>query len=119
MVQGKINRGRHTDNPAGRQSIRTNQQRTSVVPPFLRRMPFRHQPSQFILAWNMHQICWLAYPVAWCPVSKQVNLNTAPKSDSHKALASRTSFQFPVKSVQGQIKYTDLSLVAPCFDPPL
>ena len=25
MVQGKINRGRHTDNPAGRHSIRTNQ----------------------------------------------------------------------------------------------
>jgi len=25
MVQGKINRGRHTDHPAGRHSIRTNQ----------------------------------------------------------------------------------------------
>jgi len=24
MVQGKINRGKHTDNPAGRHSIRTN-----------------------------------------------------------------------------------------------
>jgi len=24
MVQGKINRGRHTDHPAGRHSIRTN-----------------------------------------------------------------------------------------------
>ena len=34
-------------------------------PPFLRRMPFLPQPSQFILAWNRHQICWLAYPVAW------------------------------------------------------
>jgi len=25
MVQGKINRGRHTDQPAGRHSIQTNQ----------------------------------------------------------------------------------------------
>ena len=25
MVQGKINRGKHTDHPAGRHSIRTNQ----------------------------------------------------------------------------------------------
>jgi len=25
MVQGKINRGRHNDHPAGRHSIRTNQ----------------------------------------------------------------------------------------------
>jgi len=30
MVQGKINRGRHTDHPAGRHSIRTNQ---CVCPP--------------------------------------------------------------------------------------
>jgi len=30
MVQGKINRGRHTDHPAGRHSIRTNQ---STSPP--------------------------------------------------------------------------------------
>jgi len=33
--------------------------------PFLCRMPFLTQPSQFILAWNRHQICWLAYLVAW------------------------------------------------------
>jgi len=31
-------------------------------PPFLWRMA---QPSQFILAWDRHQVCWLAYPVAW------------------------------------------------------
>jgi len=34
-------------------------------PPFLRWMPFLAQPSQFILAWDRHQVCWLAYPVAW------------------------------------------------------
>jgi len=28
-------------------------------------MPFLTQPSQFILAWDRHQICWLAYLVVW------------------------------------------------------
>jgi len=32
---------------------------------FLCQMPFLTQPYQFILAWDRHQICWLAYPVAW------------------------------------------------------
>jgi len=27
-------------------------------------VPFLSRPSQFILAWVTHQICWLAYPVA-------------------------------------------------------
>ena len=34
MVQGKINRGRHTDHPAGRQSIRTNQCPPPPSPPY-------------------------------------------------------------------------------------
>ena len=38
---------------------------TSAIPTILSRMPFLTQPSQFILAWDRHQICWLAYPVAW------------------------------------------------------
>ena len=59
------NRGRNTDNLAGHHSIRTNQRPTSVIPPFLHRMPFIPQPSHFILAWDGHQICWLAYPVMW------------------------------------------------------
>ena len=46
-------RGRHTDNPAGRHSIRTIQQPTSLIPSFLRQMPFLPQPSKFILAQNM------------------------------------------------------------------
>jgi len=33
--------------------------------PILRQMPFLLQPSHFSLAWGRHQICWLAYPVAW------------------------------------------------------
>ena len=34
-------------------------------PPFLCQMPLLAQPSEFIMAWDRHRICWLAYPVAW------------------------------------------------------
>jgi len=37
---------------------------TSTIPTILRWMPFLTEPSLFILAWDRHQICWLAYPVA-------------------------------------------------------
>ena len=40
MVQGKINRGRHTDHPAGRHSIQTNQCPPPPSPIFTGRMPF-------------------------------------------------------------------------------
>jgi len=59
------NRGRHSDNTAWRHSIQTNHRPTSIIPPFLRQMSFLPQPSQFILAWDRQQICWLAYPMAW------------------------------------------------------
>jgi len=59
------NRGRYSDSPTGHHSLRTNQRATSIIPPFLRRMPFLPQPSQFILAWTGTGICWIAYPVAW------------------------------------------------------
>ena len=59
------NRGRHAGHPAGRHSIRTNQQPTSIIALFLCQMPFLTQPSHIILAWDRHQICWLAYSV-WC-----------------------------------------------------
>ena len=58
MVLGRITRGKHTDNLGGRHfghSIRTNQQSTFINPPFLRRMPFMPQPSQFILAGDRHK----------------------------------------------------------------
>ena len=35
MVQGKIDRGRHTDHPDGRHSIWTSNQPTSIIPHFL------------------------------------------------------------------------------------
>ena len=44
MVLGRITRGRHSDNPGGRHSIQTNQQCTSINPPFLCWMPFLPQP---------------------------------------------------------------------------
>ena len=59
-------KGTRSNNPAGSHSIRTNQRPSPSSPHFLRQMPFLLQPSQFILAWDRHQICWLAYPaVAW------------------------------------------------------
>ena len=57
------NRGRHTNHPGGHNSILTNQQPTSIIPPYLCQMPFLPQPFHFILAWDRHQICWIAYPV--------------------------------------------------------
>jgi len=57
-------RGRHTDNAGGRHSIRTNQQSTSINPPIFTLDALLLQPCQFILAWDRHQICWIAYPVA-------------------------------------------------------
>jgi len=44
--------------------IQTNWCPISAVTSFLCRMPFLTQPSQFILAWDRHQICWIAYLVA-------------------------------------------------------
>jgi len=41
MVQGEINRGRHTDHPTGRHSIQTNQCPPYHPPPFfMGRMPY-------------------------------------------------------------------------------
>jgi len=73
----EYNRGRHTDNLAARYSIWTNQRPTSIIPPLLHWMPlpFLPQPSQFILAWDRHQICWLAYPVAWFTSQNQNSIN--------------------------------------------
>ena len=50
MVQGKTNRGRHTDNPAGRHSIQTNQCQPPPSPTFITgRMPFL-QPTNSVKA---------------------------------------------------------------------
>ena len=65
IVQRKITGGSESNHPAGRHFIRTNKRPTSIKPLFVRLMPFRPQPSHFILAWDRHQIWWLAYPLAW------------------------------------------------------
>jgi len=67
MVQGKITGDTpticpQTDGWCVCHSIRSNQWHTSVIPPFLCRMPFLPQPSHFILAYDRHQICWLTLP---------------------------------------------------------
>ena len=37
---------------------------TSAIPTIFMPDAFPGTPSQFILAWDRHQMCWLAYPVA-------------------------------------------------------
>jgi len=55
MVLGRITKGKHTDNPGGCHSIRTNQQSTSINPPIftLHALPAATLP--FILAWDRHR----------------------------------------------------------------
>jgi len=70
MVQGKINRGRHTDHPAGRHSIRTKQCPPPSSPMFFTgRMPFLLPNQQCqstknlqprIIFWN-HVLSWYIY----------------------------------------------------------
>ena len=55
------NRGRHTQHLAGCHSIQNNQWPTSIIPPIF--MPDALPAATLPLAWDRHQICWLAYPV--------------------------------------------------------
>ena len=57
LGQNEDNTGRHTNNPDGLPPIQTNWCLHICHPHHLRRMPFLTQPSQFILAWDRHQIC--------------------------------------------------------------
>jgi len=60
------------------------------------------QPSQFILAWDRHQICWLAYPVAWlhtrwlslmkCRKPLQRRSNSLPNQCSKSLILSHKCF---------------------------
>jgi len=67
MRHGEDNNVKCTENFAGHHPIQTIDAPTSIIPPILRWMPFLLQPSQFILAWDRHQICWIAYLEAWFP----------------------------------------------------
>jgi len=65
LEQNKDNTGRCINNPNRLPPILTNWCLHLCHPHhFLRWMPFLAQLSQFILAWDRHEICWLAYPVA-------------------------------------------------------
>jgi len=57
------NTGIYNDHPVGHHSIRTKQQPTSAIPSIFMPDAFLLQHSHFILAWDRHHICWLAYPV--------------------------------------------------------
>ena len=73
---GEDNRGRCTDNLARCQAIWTIDAPTAIIPPVLRGMPFLPQPSQFILAWDRYQTCWIAYLEAWfIPKQNAYNCN--------------------------------------------
>ena len=68
LVQNEDNTGRHTNNPDVLPPYADWLVLPSLPsPPFLCRVSFLTQPSQFILAWDRHQMCWPAYPVAWSP----------------------------------------------------
>jgi len=58
IVQGKITEADAlaTDNPSGRHPMQTIGAPPPSSAPFLRRMPFLPQPSQFILAWDRQRI---------------------------------------------------------------
>ena len=67
----------------------------SIIPPFLCRMLFLMQPSQFNLAWDRQQICCLAYPVAWmCPVALLFLLSFISHFSSEPELTSFHSLIF-------------------------
>jgi len=60
MVQGKINRGRHTDHPAGRHSIRTKQWPPPPSPVFFCRLdalPAANQQCHSAEGKNMRNLC--------------------------------------------------------------
>jgi len=44
---------------------------TSIIATILKSDALPAEPSQFILAWDRHQVCWLACPVAWLPNVQQ------------------------------------------------
>ena len=71
-VLGRITRVRHTNNPGGCHSIRTNQQCTFINRPhfYTRCLP---QPSQCILAWDRHRNM-LDYIALWLGCVSAVKL---------------------------------------------
>jgi len=80
-VLGRITRGRHTDNPGGRHSIRTNQQSTSINPThFYAGRPSCRNPPNLSWLGTGTGICWIAHPrglIHNCPRSDLGNC--APK----------------------------------------
>jgi len=63
MVQGKITEADTPTIRLGATPSRLISDPVTNLHHLLRQMHFLSQPSHFILAWDRHQICWLAYPV--------------------------------------------------------
>jgi len=61
MVQGENNRQAHQQSSWTPSHPVTH----SIYPTIFTRVPFLPQPSQFILAWDRHEVCWVVYLVAW------------------------------------------------------
>ena len=93
MVQGKINRGRHTDHPAGRHSIRTNQCSPPPSPNFLTgQMPFL-PPNQQCQSTegNLYSYCYT--------------------DENHSTIITTITFRFCLTGCLSQ----SYSQVGPCF----
>jgi len=58
--------GRHTDHPDGCHSIRTNQRLTSIIPPFIHRMPFLPQPSTLSWLGTGTKLKYAGLHIQWC-----------------------------------------------------
>jgi len=80
MVQGKINRGRHTDHPTGRHSIWTNQNCFNVVHKYFKQNYLNCQIINWQCKWNDLQI----------PCTRQRCAPAVPACDHHAALHAST-----------------------------
>jgi len=70
------NRDRYTDSGVGRYPLQASQRPISIIPPFLRRMPFVRNPPNLFWLGTGTGICWIAYAVTWL---KNLNLSINKK----------------------------------------
>jgi len=77
MRRGEDNRDKSTDNLTG-----PLMSQPPSYPQILCRMPFLPQPSQFIVSWDRHQICTVAYLEAWL---MQIHITRESNTGSHGA----------------------------------
>jgi len=76
MRRGEDNRGKCTDNLVGCHLIRPSMSPPPSSTQFYAECPSYHNPPFFILAWDRHQICWIAYLEAWFKAVHQLTCET-------------------------------------------